>query len=176
MIYIISAIILFCLLYTVAAVYLGYTVYAMISAAPFVPTKREVVREMLALSGLKAGERMADFGSGDGRIVFAAARLGAQGLGIEINPILFWKSRFRAWRAGVRGVEFRRQSFWDVSLRDTDVLTLFCINHKMYKLKKKVLREMRPGSRVVSHGFSFPDWPYAKKHGKVYLYVVYPSG
>lgn len=164
--------IIFFLVYSIIAVYLGYTIYAMLSGAPFVPTKPDIVERMLTLAELKAGERLMDIGSGDGRIVFAAAVRGAYCVGIEINPLLYWKSRWTQYRQKIKNVEFRRENLWDIDLSDVDVLTLFFIHHKMEKMKQKILREMKPGSRVVSQGFYFPDWQYAKKDGKVYLYFV----
>ena len=144
----------------------------MIKGAPYVPTRGERVEKMIVLSGLKAGETMMDFGSGDGRIVFAAAKTGAQCIGVEINPLLYWRSEYRRRAMQLKNAQFLRKDLWTIDLRGVDVLTLYFISHKMEKLKEKIVREMRPGARVVSHGFTFPDWQSEAKDDTVYLYLV----
>lgn len=164
--------IIFFIVYSIITIYLGYTIYAMLSGAPYVPTKPDIVERMLAMAELKQGEVLMDIGSGDGRIVFAGATRGARCIGIEINPLLYWKSRWTQYRRGIQNVEFRRENLWDVDLRDVDVLTLFFIHHKMEKMKQKIVKEMKPGARVVSQGFHFPDWQPEAEDGKIYLYFV----
>lgn len=152
-----------------------YSLYSIISAAPYVPVSREIARKMVALSGLKAGETHMDLGSGDGRVVFEGGKVGARSIGIEINPVLLWWSRFCSLFQGQVSVRFFNKNLWTTDLSTVDVLTLYFIRGKMEKLKEKVQREMKPGSRVVSYAFTFPGWQYAKKDGKVYLYVLHPS-
>jgi len=113
---------------------------------------------------------MLDLGSGDGRIVRMASKSGALCVGVEISPVLYWWSRMRS--VGMKNVHFLREDLWNMSLSDVDVLTLFFIYPKMGKLKEKIIREMKPGARVISYGFRFPDWKYIENDGKVYLYIV----
>lgn len=140
--------------------------------APFVPTGKKKIARMMALADVKPDEVCMDLGSGTGRIVFAAAKRGARGIGIEINPFLHGWSKARAALGGYRNAEFLRTDLWETDLSAVDVLTLFFIREKMPRLKEKVRREMKPGSRIVSNIFTFPDWPYEKKDGTVYLYRV----
>lgn len=148
-----------------------YSLYAMIKAAPFVPIAGDRIKCMIRLAELKSDDNLMDLGSGDGRIIRAVAPVVARAVGIEINPILYWLSRWRLRH--VKNAEFRREDLWKTDLSNVDVLTIYFINNKMEQLAAKIKREMKVGSRIVSHGFRFaPDWPYVKKDGTVYLYKV----
>lgn len=160
-------------------IYISYLIYGFYSAAPFVPTPAKRVSDMLALARIQAGERVFDIGSGDGRLVFAAAARGADAVGIEINPILYGWSVLKAKLRGLPRVKagrpralFRRENFWQTNLAPADVLTVYCLPGKMDRLREKIKQEMRPGARVVVYEFPFPGWPYAQKNGKVYLYKL----
>lgn len=156
--------------------FVGYTVYAIVTGAPFVPTFPQNVERMIRLAKLRPGETLMDLGSGDGRILRVAAKSGLTCIGIEINPILYWWSRFRNWVGGYTTITVRREDLWKTNLQDVDVLTLFFMAPKMAKLKEKIFLEMKRGTRVVSYGFRFPDWQYADRDDKVYLYVVDSTG
>ena len=127
---------------------------------------------MLNLSDLKSDEVLMDLGSGDGRIIVEAAKTGARCVGIEINPTLYWLSKIKIFFSRLDNAKVQRTNLWITDLKEVDVLTLYFIPSKMDKLRKKIKKEMRPGSRVVSHAFAFPDWQYTKKDDKVYLYIV----
>lgn len=124
------------------------------------------------MSALKSKEKMTDLGSGDGRLICIAAKTGAECMGVEINPWLFALSKIKLKALQIPNATVFRKNMWNVSLSDIDVLTLYLIPHKMNKMKQKIFSEMKPGSRVVSHGFSFPDWQFVKKDDMIYLYVV----
>jgi len=158
--------------YLAVTIFYLYGIYAMIKGAPFVPTNKKRVERVIELAKLKTGDKLIDLGSGDGRIVFAAAKEGANAIGIEINPVLFYYSLWKTKLRKIKNVEFVRKNMWTIDLSDVDVLTLYCISDKMEKLKKKIKAEMRPGSKVISCAFTFPDWQYSKKCGKIYLYEV----
>lgn len=144
---------------------------------PYVPTPPEVVEGMLDMAGLKPGERLIDLGSGDGRIPMAAVRRGASALGVEIDSDLIARARAKARFAGLEGrVHFVRDDLFTVSLRDVDVVTLYLLPDINERLKPKLLGEMKPGARVVSHAFDMGDWPpeqhreISEKH--VYLWTI----
>ncbi len=158
-----------------AAVCFGvYTIYANMSAAPYLPTGKKHVRTMLAFAELKKGETLMDLGSGDGRIVcMAAAQADITSIGIEINPLLLlWSQAKRLLSPAKSRITFRRENLWDVDLSDVDVLTLFFIKGKMKKLEQKIIKEMKPGSRVISHHFTFEGWQPEKKHGSITFNTV----
>lgn len=164
--------VIFSLFYLLLLIYVFYGVYAMISGAPFVPSKRVRVDKMMELANLQPDDRAIDLGSGDGRITLAAAQYCKQSDGVEINPGLFWVSRLKQKARRVDNVNFTRDSLWDVDLSPYSVIFIYFIPHKMKKLAQKIKQEMLPGSRIVSNGFSFPDWPALKKDANIYLYEV----
>ncbi len=126
---------------------------------PYVPTPPEVVEGMLDMAGLKAGERLIDLGSGDGRIPRAAARRGATALGVEIDGDLVARARSLTRLEGLEErARFVRDDLFTVSLRDVDVVTLYLLPALNERLKPKILNEMKAGSRVVSHAFDMGDW------------------
>lgn len=144
---------------------------------PYVPTPPEVVEGMLDMAGLQPGERLVDLGSGDGRIPMAAARRGANALGVEIDGGLVARARAKARFAGLEGrVHFVRDDLFTVSLREADVVTLYLLPDLNERLKPKLLSEMKAGARVVSHAFDMGDWPpemyreISEKH--VYLWTI----
>lgn len=127
---------------------------------PYVPTPPEVVEGMLDMAALKAGERLIDLGSGDGRIPRAAARRGADALGVEIDAGLVARARSLTRLDGLEArARFTRDDLFTVSLRDADVVTLYLLPDVNERLKPKILNEMKPGARVVSHAFDMGDWP-----------------
>ncbi len=162
----------FTLFWCFLTIYFAYTIYAMLSGAPYVPTRQSRIKIMLEFANLSADDSVLDVGSGDGRVITAAAASGASCVGIEINPILFWRSLVRKKMEGRKNVVFERKDFWKTDLSKYDVMLVYCIHFKMEKLKEKIKSEMKPGSRVISHGFTFPDWKYIKVRDNVYLYIV----
>lgn len=152
--------------------FLALFVYTLLTGAPSVPTKRRAVAEVIALAGIKPGDRVVDLGSGDGRLVIAAARAGAEAHGYEINPLLVWYSRLRIVSAGLHGKAFvHLQSFWRVDLSGFEAFLLFGMPGIMPRLAAKLAAE-RPGGVVVSNIFLFPDWPPETQVGTVRRYRV----
>lgn len=136
-----------------------YFMLAVFTGAPFLPTGKKYVETMLDIAAVQPGERFVDLGSGDGRLVIAAARRGARAVGYEINPFLVVIAYLRIWRAGVRDrATIRWQSFWSADFRAVDVVSIFGITGIMPRLEKKLSIELRPGTRVVSYVFSMPIW------------------
>lgn len=165
-------IVIFSIFYTILLVCVFYMVYTTISGAPFVPSRQIRVKKMMELANLQPNDRALDLGSGDGRVVLAASDYCAQSDGVELNPYLYWLSRSKQKTKRKNNVAFTRGSLWNFNLSPYSVLFLYFIPHRMNKLAKKIKREMRPGSRIISHAFSFPDWLPVKKDGNIYLYVV----
>lgn len=159
-------------LYCGVLIYTVYSVFALRSAAPFVPTGRRSIKKMLDLADVNKEDYVVDIGSGDGRMVEAAARRAAFAVGIEINPILHWIALCRKSIYGQRNTGFVREDLWKQDLSEANVVMMFFIKSKMSRLEKKLRRELKPGTRVVSHIFTFPGWQYTKKDGMLYLYIV----
>ena len=146
--------------------------------APFVATDYAVVDAMLALAEVKPEDYVVDLGSGDGRILIAAARShGAHGLGIEIDPARIREAEANARAARVADrVQFRRQDLFQTPLRDADVVTLYLTQEVNLRLRPRLLSEMRPGARVISHQYDMGDWRPDQRQrigaSTIYLWVV----
>ncbi|TAJ79040.1 class I SAM-dependent methyltransferase [bacterium] len=127
---------------------------------PFVPTPLEVVDRMLELAELKKGDVVYDLGSGDGRIVIRAAKkYGARGVGVEIDGDLIQRSRSKAREEGVKDlVEFREQDALKVDVSPATVVTLYMLPEFNEKLRPILWKQLKPGSRVVSHDFTIEGW------------------
>ncbi len=158
-------------------VLIGMTLYVLgllispLFGAPFVPSRVASVEDMLRLADVKPGMRTADLGSGDGRIVCAFAQKGAYAIGYEINPLLVWFSRLKMGSGRFRGSaralcsDFMRQD-----LSGYDVITAYLMPQFMVRLEPKLLRELKPGSRVISNSFIFPNWKPVMSEGHLHVY------
>lgn len=145
---------------------------------PYVPTPQPVVDAMLQLAQVNSNDVIYDLGSGDGRIpITAAQKFGIRGVGIDINPERIQEANANAQRAGVTDrVEFRQQDLFQTDLRDASVVSLYLLPDVNIKLRPKLLRELRPGTRIVSHAFDMGEWKpqqVQQVDGKtIYLWVV----
>ncbi len=149
---------------------------------PFVPTPEVVVRRMLQLANVKRGEVVYDLGCGDGRIVIMAAReFGAQSACIEIRKDLYEQTLRRVKDLGLEDrVKVIYGNFFEESLSDADVVTMYLLTSVNERIKPKLERELRPGVRVVSHDFEVPGWKplivedlYEEwRSHKIYLYKI----
>ena len=126
----------------------------------FVPTNIDVALGMLQLAAVTPGDVVYDLGSGDGRLVIAAAkRYGARGVGIDIDPSLVADATHNADTAGVaERVTFRKADLFQSDLGPATVVTLYLSPSLNLRLRPKLLRELRPGARVVSNNFDMDDW------------------
>lgn len=133
---------------------------APVEQAPFITTPPEVVERMLGLAGTGPADFVVDLGSGDGRIVIAAARrFGARGLGVDLDARLVALSRDNARAAGVSDrVAFEQRDVLLTDLRNATVVTLYLLPSIIDRLQPKLLDELRPGSRIVSHAFAMVGW------------------
>lgn len=127
---------------------------------PYVPTPNEVVARMLEIANVTGDDVLYDLGSGDGRIVITAAqKYGTRGTGIDINPELVQRSQANAQAAGVADrVEFVQQDLFQTDLSDATVVTLYLLPDVNLRLRPKLLRELKPGTRIVSHSFDMGEW------------------
>lgn len=132
--------------------------------APYVTTPHPVVHAMLKLAHTQKDDVVYDLGCGDGRIVIAAAKkYGARGVGVDINPERVQEARENARREGVESlVRFTEENVYDVDLRAATVVTLYLLPEINRKLLPKLQRELKPGTRIVSHTFDLGDWKPAR--------------
>ena len=144
---------------------------------PYVPTPENVVAKMLDVAVVGPGDVVYDLGSGDGRIVIAAARRNARGVGIDIDPQRIKESRANAQKAGVsKRVEFREGDLFKTAIGEATVVTLYLLPSLNLKLRPKLLAELKPGTRVVSYGFDMGNWQPDAMHSigssTVYLWTI----
>ena len=137
----------------------------------FATTISDKIKNILNLSELRPGEKAVDLGSGSGGLVIALAKAGAEAHGYEINPFLVFWSRRKIAKAGLQNKAFIHcKNFWAEDVSGFDVIVIFGVDYMMEKLEKKLNKELKPGSRVISNYFVFPSWKEAKKENDIYLY------
>jgi len=146
---------------------------------PFVPTRQQVVDAMLDLAGVRPTDVLYDLGCGDGRIVVtAASKYGARAVGVDIDPQRIEEATQNARRAGVAArTSFRVGDLFDADIKDATVVTLYLLPSVNRKLKPRLLRQLEPGTRIVSHDFDMgDDWPAQKAvklgNDTIYLWTV----
>lgn len=126
---------------------------------PYLGTRPEVIDKMLDMAAVGPGDRVLDLGTGDGRILIAAARRGASGTGIDIDPVLIGEAKAAAIRAGVADrTRFMAQDLFVTPVRGHSVVTMFLLPQVNLRLRSRLLRDLAPGSRIVSHAFDMADW------------------
>jgi hypothetical protein len=144
----------------------------------YVPTPHNVVDRMLKMAQVRRDDYVIDLGSGDGRIPITAAKTyGTRGFGVDIDPNRVREARQSAANAGVADrVEFRMQNLFDTRISDASILTMYLMPDINLKLRPRILGELRPGTRVVSHDFDMEDWRPDQRavvgRSKIYLWIV----
>ena len=148
------------------------------------PTSPDVVQVMFRLASVKADEVVYDLGCGDGRIVITAVReFGARGVCVDIDPQRIAESQENARKAGVtENIRFLNQDLFDTDVSEASVVMLFLSRELNLKLRPKLLRELKPGSRIVSHWHDMGDWKPQKavrvrssdRERSVYLWTIPP--
>lgn len=154
---------------------LGYQLYTTFlqPGAIYYPTTDETVEVMLKLGDVKRGELLVDLGSGDGKILIAAAQRGARAIGYEIDPFLVRRSRAAIRAAGVEGLaEVRWKSFWQADLKGISVVMVYLFPHLMNRLYRMVQTKGERGVKLVCNDYAVPGVACNKQIKKVYLYTI----
>lgn len=150
-----------------------YQIYTIIlqPGAVYYPTTDTSVKEMLKISQLTSKDTLIDLGSGDGRILIAAARLGAKAVGYEINPFLVYKSRRLIKKLKLEKlVTVKWKSFWKADLNQATIITVYLFPHLMKRLQKLFKKKLIHSVKVVSNDYQFPGLKPVLKSKKVFLY------
>lgn len=140
---------------------------------PYVGAKKESITNILKLANIKKGETIVDLGSGDGRLLFEAAALGAFAQGYEINPFLILISQLKRKLKGLEDrVKIRDESMWKADLKVADVIFVYSLVKKMEKFEDFVYKNAKKGTRVVVNTNPFPNKRPTKTLGKIFLYIT----
>jgi cyclopropane fatty-acyl-phospholipid synthase-like methyltransferase len=170
-----SILIFFCDL--ISFLIVAYVIYIMLRpmlfGAIYFPTTPGNVGIIRKFADAKSGQKIADLGSGDGRILIALAQAGAEAHGYEVNPLLVWNSRRAIRKAGLKGKAIVHwQSFWKADLSQYDTIVTYGFPHIMGKLGKKLKAELAPDAKVISNVFTFPNLTEVRSENKVRLYTI----
>lgn len=152
---------------------IGYQIYTQFfqPGAVYYPTTNPSVTKMLKLAQITSKDTVLDIGSGDGRILIAAAQLGATTIGYEINPFLVLKSRRLIHQAGVEKLAtVYWKSFWKADFNQTTVITVYLFPHLMNRLRLLIEKKAKKNIRVVANDYPFPNLKPTKTSGKIYFY------
>jgi SAM-dependent methyltransferase len=172
-----SIIILLVILILVLAISISWTNYR---GAPWAPTPMSTVHKMLTMADVRPDDTVYDLGCGDGRtIITAARRYGARAVGIEIDPLRYLWCQLLITILGLRQrVEIIFGDFFSQDLSAADVVTCYLLQSTNNKLESKLKDELQPGTRVVSHHFTFPGLQLVRQdaEGNVHLYIPKTPG
>ena len=139
--------------------------------APYQASSSSAARKMIKLSGVKKGQKVAELGSGNGKLVIEFAKKGAVVTGFEINPFLVWISRWKIGKLRLqKRATIKQENFWNASLSKFDIVSMFQVWHVMPSLEKKLKKEMKKGAKVVSNTWRLRGMKPARKDGHVFLY------
>ncbi len=144
---------------------------------PYVPTPESVVEKMLEMAQVGPGDYVIDLGSGDGRIVIAAAKRGAYGHGIDLDPRRIKEARENAKKAGVEDkVIFIEGNIFDADFSRASVVTMYLLNSVNIQLRPYLLKNLKPASRLVSHDFDMGNWKpdqfFREETSDIYFWVI----
>jgi ribosomal protein L11 methylase PrmA len=150
---------------------LPYTTLMKKPLLPFVATPDEEVERMIELSDVQTGMRTMDLGAGDGKVVIAMAKAGATAYVVEIQEKYVRRAKANIAQANVQGKAFvSAGDFWELDLKEYDIITIYCMAMLMERLSEKLTRELRPGTIVISNGFPIPNWKLKRKEEFLYVY------
>lgn len=147
--------------------------YSMMKGAPYAPIRHDHLTTMIKVLKIKKGEKALDIGAGDGRIVIALAKEGAEAHGFEINPLLVLWAKWNIKRAGLQGkAHVHLQNFITADFSSFDVFTTYLTQFGMRNVEKKLEKEAKFTARIAADYFKLPTWKPSKHVDTIYLYEV----
>ncbi|MBI2334308.1 hypothetical protein HYU96_00745 [Candidatus Daviesbacteria bacterium] len=138
------------------------------SDAPYVPTKMDNIKKILKLAGVKKGRKFYELGSGDGRVVIEAAKIGAKSFGIEQSWIRVLYSRWKARH--LTDTKFFHGNIFAKNYGDADIIYIYLLTKGVKKLEEKLQKELKKGAVVITQKYHFPNWKPSKKIADFWLY------
>lgn len=140
------------------------------SDAPFVATRMEQIKQVLEAAGLKKGKLFYELGSGDGRVVYQAAKLQADAIGIEQSYLRVWYSRYQAKKQRLKTAVFYHGDIFKRQYFPADVIYIFLLQKAIDRLEVKLQKELKPGATVITQRYHFKNWQPFKQIGEFNLY------
>ncbi len=140
------------------------------SDAPYVPTKMDHIRKILRLAGVKKGKKFYELGSGDGRVVLVAAKLGAESIGIEQSFLRVIYSKYKSWILKFKKAHFYHGNIFSKNYSKADIVYIYLLTKGVKKLEEKLKKELKKGSIVITQTYHFPNWKPFKKVENFWLY------
>lgn len=142
------------------SVYTIFLIYSSVKGAPYVPTRKQVIEEILKPAKIKKNKFFVELGSGDGRILrYAARRFGVRGVGFDVNPwLVFWSRILAGFERLEDKIDFQMKNVFDADLAKADYVYLFLMPALIEKLEGKMNRDLKKGSIVIAHGFPVKGW------------------
>jgi len=164
------------ILLTIILIILLTSVFASWKGAPWVPTWSADIDRVLKLADIKKGQKFIDLGCGDGRLVQAAARAGAQAIGYEISLLPFLAAKIRQIFAR-ENYKIYFKNFWEVDLKDVDIVYVFLMEKAYPRLKQKLEKELKTGTKVITYVWPLANWQkkscnQKQKQPNLYLYII----
>ncbi len=142
-----------------AAFYMLFLIYSSVMGAPYVPSKKKLIVNILQEIPLTKKTRFLDLGCGDGRVVIAAAKeYKLKAVGIDINPMIIAWAKIKARLTKVTAVEFRVANIFKTDLKNYDIIFMFLMPQLLIKLKPKLQQETKKKALLISHGFKIDGW------------------
>jgi len=142
------------------------------SDAPYVATKMELIKKVLIKAGLKKGKTFYELGSGDGRVVFEAAKLGGKAIGIEQSWLRVLWSKYVAFKLGLSQAYFYHGNIFKRSYQDGDVVYIYLLQHAVNRLEEKLSKELRKGSTIITQRYHFQNLKPKFKEGDFWIYQI----
>lgn len=160
----------------IIALFFFFLCVALFTGAPFVPSQKNASQKMVAMANISPSDIVYDLGSGDGRLLFMAAQRKPQKIiGLEINILLVIVTNIRLLLSPYRSlIQCKWRNFWSVDISDANVVFVYLLPWKMEALSKKLKKELKPGSRIISNSFLFPDLKMVdhNKETQIYEFVI----
>ncbi|MFA6423991.1 MAG: hypothetical protein WCV83_01595 [Candidatus Magasanikbacteria bacterium] len=136
---------------------------------PFLPTHKKQALQMIEWANIQAGMKVIDLGSGAGRLLFLAAKKGANAEGYELNPFLVVWTRLVIFLRKEKNVKVYYKSIYDADISNADIVVMFLFPPHMKKMTEK-LKEVKPGAKILSYAFSLPGWTPIKHEQGIFIY------
>lgn len=140
--------------------------------APFVPTKMELIKQVLKLAGVKNGKKFYELGSGDGRVVCQAAQMGSQSFGIEQSWLRVWYSIYQAKKLHLPNAHFFHGNIFKKNYKDADIIYIYLLPKGIKKLEQKLPKELKKGTIIITQTYHFQSLRPFKKLGNFNFYRI----